>query len=248
MSKQNRDSKDFVKLEYSILDLTEYNGLTINGNMKILLSLVYSYDKTGRTYYESVGMIGKRCGCKPEAVRNFRNKLREAGMITFEEEQGRTHKISPVELDPSLMVFLDDHNSTQVSNRKVETEESGKNEQKRDVESFVVEPAAPVAGKPDGLPVVDIPVDADVPANDDAVNASDRYTDEQLGTKLRRWRNWGLDEEAKAFCLSHGISSDEDSLNLFIQNYHVPAPESVEQQVNAPADELPLDYDDSIPF
>ena len=93
-----------------------------------------------------------------------------------------------------------------------------------------------------------IPVDADVPANDDAVNASDRYTDEQLGTKLRRWRNWGLDEEAKAFCLSHGISSDEDSMNLFIQNYHVPAPESVEQQVNAPADELPLDYDDSIPF
>ena len=130
----------------------------------------------------------------------------------------------------------------------METEESGKNEQKRDVESFVVEPAAPVAGKPDGLPVVDIPVDADVPANDDAVNASDRYTDEQLGTKLRRWRNWGLDEEAKAFCLSHGISSDEDSMNLFIQNYHVPAPESVEQQVNAPADELPLDYDDSIPF
>ncbi|MFL4214452.1 hypothetical protein P9423_21060 [Enterobacter mori] len=248
MSKQNRDSKDFVKLEYSILDLTEYNGLTINGNMKILLSLVYSYDKTGRTYYESVGMIGKRCGCKPEAVRNFRNKLREAGMITFEEEQGRTHKISPVELDPSLMVFLDDHNSTQVSNRKVETEESGKNEQKRDVESFVVEPAAPVAGKPDGLPVVDIPVDADVPANDDAVNASDRYTDEQLGTKLRRWRNWGRDEEAKAFCLSHGISSDEDSMNLFIQNYHVPAPTSVEQQVNAPADELPLDYDDPIPF
>lgn len=248
MSKQNRDSKDFVKLEYSILDLTEYNGLTINGNMKILLSLVYSYDKTGRTYYESVGMIGKRCGCKPEAVRNFRNKLREAGMITFEEVKGSTHKISPVELDPSLMVFLDDHNSTQVSNRKVETEESGKNEQKRDVESFVVEPAAPVAGKPDGLPVVDIPVDADVPANDDAVNASDRYTDEQLGTKLRRWRNWGLDEEAKAFCLSHGISSDEDSMNLFIQNYHVPAPESVEQQVNAPADELPLDYDDSIPF
>lgn len=167
MSKQNRDSKDFVKLEYSILDLTEYNGLTINGNMKILLSLVYSYDKTGRTYYESVGMIGKRCGCKPEAVRNFRNKLREAGMITFEEEQGRTHKISPVELDPSLMVFLDDHNSTQASNRKVETEESGKNEQKRDVESSVLEPAAPVAGKPDGVPVVDVPVDVDLSGSDD---------------------------------------------------------------------------------
>ena len=143
MSKQNRDSKDFVKLEYSVLDLTEYNGLTINGNMKILLSLVYSYDKTGRTYYESVGTIGKRCGCKPEAVRNFRNKLREAGMITFEEVKGSTHKISPVELDPSLMVFLDDHNSAQASNRKVETEESGKNEQKPVVESFVVASAPP---------------------------------------------------------------------------------------------------------
>ncbi|XPL49277.1 hypothetical protein ACMFY2_03730 [Enterobacter cloacae subsp. cloacae] len=131
---------------------------------------------------------------------------------------------------------------------KVTTEESGKDEQKRDVESSVLEPAAPVAGKPDGVPVVDVPVDVDVPANDDAMNASDRYTDEQLGTKLRRWRNWGLDEEAKAFCLSHGISSDEDSMNLFIQNYHVPAPASVEQQVNAPADELPLDHDDPIPF
>lgn len=169
MSKQNRDNKDFVKLEYSILDLTEYNGLTINGNMKILLSLVYSYDKTGRTYYESVGMIGKRCGCKPEAVRNFRNKLREAGMITFEEEQGRTHKISPVELDPSLMVFLDDHNSTQVSNRKVETEESGKNEQKPVMESFVVESAAPVVEQTGSLPPVDVPVDADLPGGDDSL-------------------------------------------------------------------------------
>lgn len=98
------------------------------------------------------------------------------------------------------------------------TEESGNDQEKQP--AAAPETAAPVAGKPDGLPVVDIPVDADVPANDDAVNASDRYTDEQLGTKLRRWRNWGLDEEAKAFCLSHGISSDEDSMNLFIQNYH----------------------------
>lgn len=126
------------------------------------------------------------------------------------------------------------------------TEESGNDQEKQP--AAAPETAAPVAGKPDGLPVVDIPVDADVPANDDAVNASDRYTDEQLGTKLRRWRNWGLDEEAKAFCLSHGISSDEDSMKLFIQNYPVPAPASVEQQVNAPADELQLDYDDSIPF
>lgn len=168
MSKQNRDSKDFVKLEYSVLDLTEYNGLTINGNMKLLLSMVYSYDKVGRTYWESVGTIGKRCGCKPEAVRNFRNKLRDAGMITFEEEKGSTHKISPVELDPSLMVFLDDHNSTQVSNRKVETEESGKNEQKPVVESFVVEPAALAVEQTGSVSPVDVPVDADLSSGDDA--------------------------------------------------------------------------------
>ncbi|HBR0759426.1 TPA: hypothetical protein L9H86_004649 [Klebsiella quasipneumoniae] len=30
--------------------------------------------------------------------------------------------------------------------------------------------AASVAGKPDGVPVVDIPVDADVPVNDNAMN------------------------------------------------------------------------------
>ena len=35
------------------------------------------------------------------------------------------------------------------------------------MESFVVEPAAPVAGKPDGVPVVDIPVDADLSGSDD---------------------------------------------------------------------------------
>ncbi|MCS2164989.1 helix-turn-helix domain-containing protein [Scandinavium manionii] len=247
MSKQNRDSKDFVKLEYSVLDLTEYNGLTINGNMKLLLSMVYSYDKVGRTYWESVGTIGKRCGCKPEAVRNFRNKLRDAGMITFEEEKGSTHKISPVELDPSLMVFLDDHNSTQVSNRKVETEESGKNEQKPVVESFVVESAAPVVEQTGSVPVVDVPVDADLPAGDHAVNAHVEYTDEQKRTKLRKWRNWGLDEEAKDFCLSHGVSNDEDSMKLFIQNYHIPVPAPVEQQVNATDDYSPPDFD-SIPF
>lgn len=51
--------------------------------------------------------------------------------------------------------------------QKVKTEESGKSEQKRDVESFVVESAAPAAGKPDGIPAVDIPVDVDLSGSDD---------------------------------------------------------------------------------
>ena len=63
--------------------------------MKILLSLVYSYDKTGRTYYESVGTIGKRLRpASQKPFRNFRNKLREAGMITFEEVKSTLQNFS----------------------------------------------------------------------------------------------------------------------------------------------------------
>ncbi|EPS8081648.1 TPA: helix-turn-helix domain-containing protein [Citrobacter amalonaticus] len=267
MSKQNRDSKDFVKLEYSVLDLTEYNGLTINGNMKILLSLVYSYDKTGRTYYESVGTIGKRCGCKPEAVRNFRNKLREAGMITFEEVKGSTHKISPVELDPSLMVFLDDHNSAQASNRKVETEESGKNEQKPVVESFVVESAAPVTGKPDGVPAVDIPVDVDL-SNSDDPSLSESAGENVVGIPwlANSFTSRGdLVPEARRWAQSHGATTWQDEIKLVwklkgktnmgepgeqMRPDDIPAtePAPVKQQVNGP-DVYHYDEDDpEIPF
>lgn len=56
---------------------------------------------------------------------------------------------------------------TIAKNQKVKAGESGKSEQKRDVESFVVESAAPVAGKPDGIPAVDIPVDVDLSGSDD---------------------------------------------------------------------------------
>ncbi|CAH6659901.1 hypothetical protein [Pseudocitrobacter vendiensis] len=110
------------------------------------------------------------------------------------------------------------------------------------------ETAAPAAGKPDGVPAVDIPVDVELSGGDDAVNASTQYTDEQLRTKFRKWRNLGLDEEAKASCLSHSVSNDEDSMKLFIQNYHIPVPEPVKQQVNVQANEPPLDFDDTIPF
>ncbi|EPY1907302.1 hypothetical protein ACYBE7_21480 [Klebsiella pneumoniae] len=129
---------------------------------------------------------------------------------------------------------------TIAKNHQPKAEESGKSEQKRDVESFVVEPAAPVAGKPDGVPVVDIPVDAELSGGDDAVNASTQYTDEQLRTKLRKWRNWGLDDEARAFCLSQGVNDDTDSMALFIQRYQMP----VLHQIPG---EIPQ-WDEKIPF
>lgn len=40
-----------------------------------------------------------------------------------------------------------------------------------------MESAAPAVGKPDGVPVVDIPVDADVPANDDAMNLDEMFNE-----------------------------------------------------------------------
>ncbi|SPW26801.1 hypothetical protein [Edwardsiella tarda] len=108
MSKKNRDNGEFVQLHYRIADLVEYNGLKINGNMKILLSFIYSYGAKNKTYYESVGTIGIRCGCGPQAVRSFRDKLRDAGMITFEEREGSSHKYASLPLDETLMVFIDD--------------------------------------------------------------------------------------------------------------------------------------------
>lgn len=119
---------------------------------------------------------------------------------------------------------------TIAKNQKVNAEESGKNGQKTDIQQpAVVERVAPGTGKPDGIPVVDVPVDVDLSDSDDAVNASTQYTDEQLRTNFRKWRNCGLDEEAKDFCLSHGVSNDEDSMKLFIQNYHIPVPEQQNQ-------------------
>lgn len=241
--------------------IRDFNGVKIDINIVAVYGYLLGWKKTTGRVTVSIPRISDDCaGISESTVKRARKALKKMGWIDWktipdEGKSNTSHCIYTVKDPEDILAELNAGLSQQgdavvtiAKKHKVTTEESGKDEQKRDVESSVLEPAAPVAGKPDGVPVVDIPVDADVPANDDAVNASDRYTDEQLGTKLRRWRNWGLDEEAKAFCLSHGISSDEDSMNLFIQNYHVPAPASVEQQVNAPADELPLDYDDSIPF
>lgn len=241
--------------------IRDFNGVKIDINIVAVYGYLLGWKKTTGRVTVSIPRISDDCaGISESTVKRARKALKKMGWIDWktipdEGKSNTSHCIYTVKDPEDILAELNAGLSQQgdavvtiAKKHKVTTEESGKDEQKRDVESSVLEPAAPVAGKPDSVPVGDVPVDVDVPANDDAMNASDRYTDEQLGTKLRRWRNWGLDEEAKAFCLSHGISSDEDSMNLFIQNYHVPAPASVEQQVNAPADELPLDHDDPIPF
>lgn len=61
---------------------------------------------------------------------------------------------------------------TIAKNQKVKTGESGKNEQKQQQKqeqpaTVAPETAAPAAGKPDGVPAVDIPVDVDLSGSDD---------------------------------------------------------------------------------
>ncbi|EOI6869282.1 hypothetical protein ACMVR4_000647 [Yersinia enterocolitica] len=120
MSKKSRENGNFVKLQYQVLDLVEYNGHKINSNMKILLSLILSYEDSDRIYYESVGTIGKRCGCRSGAVRDFRNKLCDAKMITFEEREGSSHKYSSLPFDKSLAVFIDDEGKVKPKQQRKE--------------------------------------------------------------------------------------------------------------------------------
>lgn len=107
MSKQNRDKGEFIKIEYNLLDLVEYNGVEVDAAMKVILSLAISYAKETKTYYESVPTIGKRIGRSEEPTRKLLKKMEDAGMIKREPQKGTTGKISPT-LDASLMVFIDD--------------------------------------------------------------------------------------------------------------------------------------------
>ncbi|WHW82419.1 hypothetical protein PXV97_21305 [Citrobacter freundii] len=82
--------------------------------------------------------------------------------------------------------------------------ESGNNEQKPVVEPSVVEPAAPVAGKPDGVPSVVAGGNADLSGGDDAVNGGNviqfptvKRPDQPQMADIDTLNNWveGYDEE-----------------------------------------------------
>lgn len=107
MSKKNRDDGEFIKIEYNLLDLVEYNGVKVDAAMKVILSMAVSYAKKGKTYYESIPTIGKRIGRTDNPTSALLKKMKEAGMIEIDTQTGSTSKISPT-LDASLMVFIDD--------------------------------------------------------------------------------------------------------------------------------------------
>lgn len=138
---------DYVKLEYQTLDLVEYNGLKITGNMKILLSLIYSYEKKSRTYYESITTLGKRVGLEPQAARSLVSKLCDAGMISYEERKGSSHIFHSKPLNQELMTLIGDEKpkkSSKAANKKSEKkQDDGKSEPVSPGDVNEVNPAKP---------------------------------------------------------------------------------------------------------
>ncbi|MFU1870018.1 DUF6945 domain-containing protein [Citrobacter portucalensis] len=222
-----------------------------------------SYQADGKSFYEDQRDIATKCKCTPKTLGKWLKVLQALGLLIIDESQkSHSYTVRSVVSQEHNLIFdypkllngkpTYDHEEAlkrlyasqdrkNVKNLKPKIEESDKNEQKQQQPSTdAPETAAPVAGKPDGVPVVDVPVDVDVPANDDAVNASTQYTDEQLRAKLRKWRNWGLDDEARAFCLSHGIEDNTDNMTLFIQRYQMPIPKSEPVQDDFSGESIPF--------
>lgn len=144
---------DYVKLEYQLLDLVEYNELKITGNMKILLSLIYSYEKESRTYYESITTLGKRLGLEPQATRSLITKLCTAGMISYEERKGTSHIFHSKPLNKDLMILIGEEKpkkSRQAASKKTqEKQENGKSEIQAKQAEPKAEQAATAATPPD---------------------------------------------------------------------------------------------------
>lgn len=245
----DRNYTEIKRLKVLIAD--DGTKIPFSANMKVVYAYLYTFqaNKERRNYPEPIHpnmeVIAWENGItKPTAQKAVDDLMRAGVLIKDQVQVGSGFKSNNyVVLKPSKVVARGITPPHPNASKYSTTGESGKNEQK----PFVEEPAAPVVEQTGSVPVVDVPVDADLPAGDHAVNAHVEYTDEQKRTKLRKWRNWGLDEEAKDFCLSHGVSNDEDGMKLFIQNYHITVPAPVEQQVNATDDYSPPDFD-SIPF
>ena len=147
-----------------------------------------SYQADGKSFYEDQRDIATKCKCTPKTLGKWLKVLQALGLLIIDESQkSHSYTVRSVVSQEHNLIFSYpkllngkpsyDHEEAlkrlyasqgrrNVKNHQPKTEESGKSEQKRDVESFVVEPAAPAAGKPDGVPVVAHGVDASLPAND----------------------------------------------------------------------------------
>ncbi|HDE0955530.1 TPA: hypothetical protein PCH82_002111 [Klebsiella pneumoniae] len=152
---------DYVKLEYQLLDLVEYNELKITGNMKILLSLIYSYEKDSRTYYESVTTLGKRVGLEPQATRSLITKLCTAGMISYDERKGSSHIFHSKPLNKELMILIGEEKpkkNRRPSSKKSEyKQEDGKSEMQAEQQDPQAKQVAKQVAKQAATPSADEP-------------------------------------------------------------------------------------------
>ncbi|MHB2493248.1 DUF6945 domain-containing protein [Klebsiella pneumoniae] len=149
-----------------------------------MLDQYNSYRADGKNFYEDQRDIATKCKCTPKTLGKWLKVLQALGLLIIDESQkSHAYTVRSVVSQEHNLVFSYpkllngkpsyDHEEAlkrlyasqgrrNVKNHQPKTEESGKNEQKP-----VVESAAPAVGKPDGVPVVDIPVDADLSGSDD---------------------------------------------------------------------------------
>ena len=156
--------------------IREFNGVKIDINIVAVYGYLLGWKKTTGRVTVSIPRISDDCaGISESTVKRARKALKKMGWIDWktipdEGKSNTSHCIYTVKDPDDILAELNAGLSQQgdavvtiAKKQKVKTEESGKNEQKR----AVVEPAAPVAGKPEGIPAVDIPVDVDLSNSDD---------------------------------------------------------------------------------
>ncbi|MBV7685351.1 hypothetical protein KWY59_00325 [Klebsiella quasipneumoniae subsp. similipneumoniae] len=145
--------------------------IMLTPSMKDVYSYLYTFqtNKDRRNYpepiYPNMEIIAWENGItKPTAQKAVDDLMRAGVLIKDQIQVGSGFKSNNyVVLKPSKVVARGVTPPHPNASKYSTAEESGKNEQKR----AVVEPAAPVAGKPDGVPVVDVPVDVDLSGSDD---------------------------------------------------------------------------------
>lgn len=175
--------------------IRKFNGVKIDLNVIAVYGYLLGWKKTTGRVTVSIPRISDDCaGISESTVKRARKALKKMGWIAWktipdEGKSNTSHCIYTVKDPEDILAELNAGLSQQgdavvtiAKKQKVTTEECGKDEQKRDG----VESAAPAAGKPDGVPVMDIPVDADVPANDDAVISD--FNNPYLDAVVKDWQ------------------------------------------------------------
>lgn len=157
--------------------LVAENGtkMPFSANMKVVYAYLYTFqtNKDRRNYpnpiHPNMELIAWENGItKPTAQKAVDDLMRAGVLIKDQIQVGSGFKSNNyVVLKPSKVVARGVTPPHPSASKYSIAGESGNNEQKTVLESSVVEPAAPVAGKPNGVPDVDIPVDVDLSGSDD---------------------------------------------------------------------------------